>query len=542
VDDLMLIDELAKKSKVEIEQTMHFWGLTEGGNLNDITGVIRQKRIFADSLLKLNQSERLFLYTLFIKDSVCLKGEMENCFRADNSVDEVIKSLLEKSFIYLRKDRGLLTDRHDKIYLFPAIVEALKSFRMFDEDALREHLLNLQGPMFNLSKKAPGSLEKLILSGWVSQLNNGDDDGLSVLYKKGLIDIVLAEKGLSFLPLWIVTEKASKYIVRGSHNLHYRANLYLNNITNITDCLLHTPLKKKYFRKNFGTCMNRLFENTGSVEKYLRELEYLDIIKETDDTFSLDSSFALSSFDRKLELLNNMMNDDEKQVLKCVENTGQCSKIYVISSIMMSKRIQKIYHEHPEELKDFSGVVDDLIFRGFLLEDFSGLFVRLNSFDTRTPEKDSVIVNTDFEILLFAERIPQYVMYILTEFSNVMQISEIIKLKIDRLSVSRGIAYSGDIDHFINILTDASKGQISSNVINAVREWSLAFLEVDVKDRFIIRIDSSETRFRLFHNRYIQSIVEEETEKLLVLKPDADINLLRLELRKENIYIKLPAR
>jgi hypothetical protein len=132
-------------------------------------------------------------------------------------------------------------------------------------------------------------------------------------------------------------------------------------------------------------------------------------------------------------------------------------------------------------------------------------------------------------------------MYILTEFSNVMQISEIIKLKIDRLSVSRGIAYSGDIDHFINILTDASKGQISSNVINAVREWSLAFLEVDVKDRFIIRIDSSETRFRLFHNRYIQSIVEEETEKLLVLKPDADINLLKLELRKENIYIKLPA-
>ena len=89
-------------------------------------------------------------------------------------------------------------------------------------------------------------------------------------------------------------------------------------------------------------------------------------------------------------------------------------------------------------------------------------------------------------------------------------------------------------------MTESSKGQISNNVINAVREWSVSFLEIAVKDRFIIRIDSPETRFRLFHNRYIQSIVEEETEKLLVLKPDADINLLRLELRKENIYITLP--
>ncbi len=239
----------------------------------------------------------------------------------------------------------------------------------------------------------------------------------------------------------------------------------------------------------------------------------------------MDASFALGDFDIKLDRLKNKLNDEEKQVLKCVEKMGQCSKIYVTSAMMMSKIIKKIFYENHEELKNCSGVVDDLTFRGFLLEDFSGLFVRLNSFDIRTPEKDSVIVNTDFEILLFVERIPQYVLYVLTGFSNVMQITEIIKLKIDRFSISRGIAYSGDIELFIDILTDASKGQISSNVINAVREWSLSFLEVDVKDRFIIKIDSPDTRFRLFHNRYIQSIVEEETEKVLVLKPDADINL-----------------
>ncbi|HEB30128.1 MAG TPA: hypothetical protein ENI15_04540 [Spirochaetes bacterium] len=537
----MLIEELAKKSKNEIEQTMHFWGLTESGSLNDITGVIGQKRIFAGSLLKLNQSEHLLLHTLFINDSVCIKGELENSFKTGVHLDEVIKSLLEKSFIYLRKDRGLLTDRHDKIYLFPAIVEALKSFRMFDEEALREHLMNLQHPMIILSKKVPERLEKLILAGWVALLNESDDDRLSVLYKKGLVDIVLAEKNLSFMPLWVVTEKVSKYVDQGSDNLHYRSNLYFNNITSIADCLLHMPLKKKYFRKNLGTCLNRLPENTYSADRYLRELKYLEIIKKTDDAVSLDASFALSSFDKKLALLKNRMIDDEKQALECVENKGQCSKIYVTSAIMMNKIIKKVFYENPEELNGCSTtLVDDLTFRGFLLEDFSGSFVRPNSFDARKPEKDSVIVNTDFEILIFSERIPQYVLYVLAGFSNVMQNSEIIKLKIDRFSVSRGIAYSGDIELFIDILTDASKGQISSNVISAVREWSLSFLEVDVKDRFIIRIDSPDTRFRLFHNRYIQSIVEEETEKFLVLKPDADINQLRLELRKENIYIKLP--
>jgi hypothetical protein len=537
---MMLREELSKKNEHEITQAMRFWGLTGKKSPDEILTAVRDKLFFAGNLLKLKPSEHALLYTLFANDGVVLKGELENFFDTGFKINEIIKSLAGKLFIYLRKDRGLLTDRHDKIYLFPVIMKALEGFEALDEEALRENMLKLMHPMSLFGKNTPDTLKKLILSGGVEKLQNVDNDEYHALYEKGLIDIILADKGLSFVPLWIVTEKAEKYIVQGKDNVNYRSNLYLNNIINITDCLLHSPLRKKYFRKNLGSCVSKLKDNRYSPDRYLQELRYLKIIAEKDDTISIDISFALSSFDQKIKILKKRLTDNDKKVLKCVGAEGKCSKLFVTSSLMINNKLKKIFGEDTEEQTDLPAVLDDLIFRGFLQEGFNGSSVRLNPLENRLPEKNSAVVNTDFEILLFAERLPQHSLYILAGFSHVIQNSEIIRLKTDRFSVSRGIAYFGDIDQFLEILIKSSKGQISNNVIGAVKEWSLSFLEIDIKSRLIIRIDSPDTKFRLFHNRYIQSIVEEETEQFLVLKPEADIDILRQELRKENIYIKLP--
>ncbi len=541
----MIKKELSKKSENDIKEAFDFWGLKYEKKIDDLTKLINQSSYFALQCNKLLKRERSFLYVLFMEGGVCIKGEMIKDFVDVRDFNTTMDSLTHKAFIYLRKNRRLLNDTLDKIYLFPEVKRVLLKYKRFTNRDIKEHLDKLLPPLYTFNENCNDQLKKIFSYGGFLIVGENDYSECYSLFEEGLIEPALLIKDRIFNPIWVITENAIKTLgVQQVNGIPYRQSLYLNKMMNVIDCLSFKKLNKKTIQKSITNCIQKICGNLEDKERFIKDLISLRILNEEMGTITVQDYFSNIDFQKKISLLEKIFSKEEKEIISCVKKKKVCSKSSLLScpirDYILNRVFQKNFQEQniEEVYERYVSALNTLIFRGFLVESFKGDIVKENPIDQCTPKKNSLIFNTDREILIFSESISLFPLYILAGFSDILHSGEIIRLRLDRNSIARGTKYIGDVEIFTNFLKIASKGEISNNQIKTIEEWADSVLTVNVELSLCLKIDTEEARLRLYHNKYIRTHIDKECGNILLLRKNIDSQRLKQELRKENIFTR----
>jgi hypothetical protein len=566
----MIKVELLKKNKKELSDIFSFWGLREKQGIETLLRKMKDKLSFAVSCSSLNRDENIVLSALISSNGVLIKGDLHGTFEDHKLLNGIINKLINKALIYVRKNRMLLTDKLDKIYLFPEHKAVLESYDIYEKTRLKKHLVSIIHPLFLQIDNLQEDLRQLLYCGGYLPLHSCPPLSYKHHFEEGSVDIALLKIGQLISPVWIIKEGAERDTQVNLSHISIKQNLYFNDIINIIDCLRYKPLKKKGAprRRAVTDCLKTVIEKEERKKEYLRDLYELEVLREENDAYILDDSFVKFSYREKIQFLTKKLTDKEKTILRMVEHRKPCTPIFVISSVVSDSYLTNSadFNEGKREERlrtadEFERALKRLIFRGFLVEDFRGIFLKANTFkkDMTFPEglanpktltitkemsipkglsdNGSVVVTTDFEIIVYTDRISHYALYVLAGFTHIMDRDEIIRLKIERVSVTRGITYFGDVKIFTDVLSQNAQGKIAVNVIDSIREWAQSYLSVRLHNYWIIHIESPDAKLKLLHNSYLRSMIEEDSDSTIILKNVVDIDRLKQELKKENIYI-----
>ena len=563
----MLRKELDNRSGSELRAGLKFWGVKEG---QDFDGLVIKDRGFKNldnkelvykklaarmsskyevalHLGGLDPGELTLLGALIKGEGVCLRGNISEKFRDEHELQSALKRLKDKFFIYLRKDRRLLTDRYDKIYLFPEIFSALKSLSRLDRTGIRRHLKGLIHPCVSTSDER---LRNLLLLGGFAPMGWDRSGDFRTLFKEGKIGITLLDLETCLVPAWILTADSLVLLKRdGPERMQFKPNTYLITIIKIVDCLLYRSFSNRNARRVVSACVKKYAAGSGESERYYSELKSLELFVESDNRISVHEGSTKLGYQGMVSFLKNQLTVEERNILSLVKKRRCCSVLWIISVSMMEHLIEHIFSCLPSDILSLEEqrkscrrheiALVKLIFRGFLLQDFSEAYLRTNAMEEGVYSKDSIILNTDREILVFSERISHYALYVLLGFSNLEHVGPLIRLRIDRDSIARGVEYVGNVDLFIDCLGSCVKGELSPSLIEQINGWAASVKRAQVRKCWIISVNSPQTKLKLYQNRYLQSFLENETDTYILLRREVDIDRLRLELRGENIFLNM---
>ena len=79
---------------------------------------------------------------------------------------------------------------------------------------------------------------------------------------------------------------------------------------------------------------------------------------------------------------------------------------------------------------------------------------------------------------------------------------------------------------------------MNESVFDSINRWSASKIDVRISRSLVLHIDSEKMRLKLLQNKYIQTHIEQAFDTIVVLKARTDVQRLKRELRKENIFIR----
>jgi len=495
------------------------------------------------SITSLNKIEIILLNRLIFSNGKVVKGKVECLFKSKEELEMAVNGLLKKSFIYLRKNRLDLTDREDRIYLLKEIGENISRIKKYDICELKRYIDVIMATNSVFCKSIPYDLKKIISIGGFAFISDKCDE-YNELYKRGFLDIAILYDDKNVIPVWIIKKNMSYFEDTNINQIQFIQSIYLNDIVNILDCLLYSSLEKSKINYSIGAYLKTVKNIIDKKEKYLKELFDLGLLKEENGKYVTDRNFIERDFDYKVSFLKGKLSKEEKEVLDFVKKVKKCSKIYAISHFIREQTLSKLFNNDFQKidvdiiLKDFLEKIDRMIFRGLLIEDNSGEYISFNSFQKKVVKNNSVLVNSNGEIIVYSKSISLYSLFVIAGFSHIMHYGDIIRLKINRESVIKGIRYIGNINIFIKILKISSDEIISSNIITSINEWAKSFLEIEVEKKWIIKVDSEVQRLRIYENSYIRSVIEEGSDNYLIIQ-DLDLSRFKKAARKDNIFLNI---
>ncbi len=541
----MLKKELSKKSKVELQEIFRFWGVSERSTFDALIRHMMRKEILAPTCLQLGARERTLLYALLLHGGLLIKGELHKMYESDLELDETLESLARKGFVYLRKDRRLLNDRLDKVYLFPELLKKLQTYRVYEPRELMDSLSHIVGDGLLLPESSAHTLRELVMHGGVVPAHREQIASFVPLQKKKYVEIALvAEKG-TFIPVWTLSSKTGeKHTVVNNRPLSFGQSLYLHDIVKCVDCMMYLSLKKTHVQKTFSTCLKFARGETNK-DRLLRDLELLGILQEENEHYRVDESFAKTGYSEKVARLKTILTEDERRVLSVLKKKT-CTRESLFSQLMrervMKSGVKSLLSEagNSESFARYADSFENLVFRGLVLCDTTDVWVKANTLQKNVQSGDgSVVVNTNRELMVFADRISHFHLYVLAGFSHIVQRGDVMRLSVDRDSVTRGIEYIGDVARFSEVLRRTAGATVNEGMLESISMWSASKIDVQISRTWVLYIDSEKTRLKLLQNKYIQTHIEHEFDTVLVLKAHTDVQRLKRELRKEHIFIRI---
>jgi len=538
----MIKKELLKRNKDELKKIYNFWGFFNIDDPDELIKRIEDEEHLLLAIGRLKDLELILLNRLIQDNGKVIKGEIEGLFNNKDDLDSAIDGLLEKCFVYVRKNRINLTDKLDIIYIFSNIKNNIFNMKKLSVNDIVNYFAKILSKEYLLEESVPDDLKELILRGGFAPISNSFDR-YNRMYKRGLLAPVFICNEEKILPAWIIRDNYIQYREIDIDKVEFLQSIFLNNVMHILDCLLYSSLKKN----SINSCINRCLRNVkglGGIRKKYRNMLYkLEIIREEDGKLTIDKNFINGDYDFKIFFLKERLADNEDGIIDYLEKIKKCSKVYLISKLVREKVLKRLFDNSSFEidtqgiLNDYLEKINNLVLLGFLIEDKNSDYISFNNLGKEVDKNRSVLVNSNKEIVIYSKDISFYASFVIEGFSQLLYYGNLTRLKMDRNSIIKGIRYIGDIDVFIEVLGRSSIDAVSKNIITSIEEWSSGFLNLYMEKRFIVRKDSKAKRLRIYDNPYIRSCIEEESQNYIILK-DIDVSRLKREARKNNIFIE----
>ncbi|MGQ9615174.1 MAG: hypothetical protein ACUVWJ_02100 [Spirochaetota bacterium] len=554
----MLNREIKKRNENSLAEAFRFWGVQKGRGKNTLYEKITERMWFINHITHLSIEERKVILFLLRREDAVLRGELRECFeKSIANIDSVIDILASRLFVYLRKDRAFLTDRTDKVYLFSEVRRLLDSFEMLSLHELEKQLSELITDRIELSENANPLFRELVMVGGtlpleVDEIGAGYSHGpvsyrkeMVRLYKDGLVDVVFVHEDDCFFPVWLLKRGGLNLFEIDQDHACFKQSLYLNTLIRLMDCFFFKMQEGFLSARMVSECMKRVVKDFGLIKLYQQDLEKLGILIHEGDKFRFMDRLLFENYEHRVKLLEKLLGEDERAIIKIVKDSRCCTRLYLVSSMMrkvvmagfLATRQGKVILK--DEMMRFLDMVEKLLFRGFLVEDFNSKMVAYNSFQITEPPPNSLVVNPDLEIIVFGGKYPFHSFYVLAGFSRLLSMNELIRFKVDRSTLWQGMAYIGDVDVLIKLLEKASKYPLGDAVVSLLRGWAAGFVRLEIQRRWLVKVESNDAKLKLFQNRWIRSNVVEAGKLNLILREGVDINRFMKEIRKESVYVEI---
>jgi hypothetical protein len=557
---MTLLEAIGNKSGGELSEAHSFW--ETGGDSRALPRRIGDSLFFLERCAALTPDERAILLHLMREGEPGIRGDIERIF----GTSAALGKLVERLFIYVRMDRALLTDRTDKIYLFPEVSDILKGIPLLDEEqfsrrmkkavgsgrfsSLQSALISGEGSREGEDAPSADMIVALARMGGFIDFRNGFPEEYRALLEGDYLRPLLVHDSASFVPLLAVHPGALHAAGKPEREAHFNQSLYMSDLLKLSDCLTYRSLNRRHLMKTFTECVKISTSGTER-DRYYRDALSLGLIDREGNRPLADQGFALLPYAERILRVDSLMSPLEKRVYGYVKKGGCAGRISLLASFVFEERLKGLFEKTPRDedpsvenaghggraVEDVEESVESLLFRGCLVSDQSGTWVRYNDRGITEPEKGSIILSNDLEIVVFPELVSFYTLNLLAEFSSLADSRETIRLKLNRRSVLRGISLHGRIETFTHTLRACAKVRIEPALIETIEEWASTFASVSLEHRLVINVPTEEARVKLLHSGYIRKHIQWSSGGVIVFLPDTDIDRLRREIRKENVFI-----
>jgi hypothetical protein len=539
----MLGGELHRKTDQQLQEAFRFWGASRREQLLLRFG---DRLRFLEGCARLAPAERAVLLHLLLEKRPLARHQIRGLLGGsstgygENGGEGVVERLASRMLVVLRRDRAQLTDRNDRVYLVREAEEQLAALPLMEREEFQRLLGERINPPGTVTRCDP-ELQDIMLRGGFVELPppaGPADRRINGFYEQGLLELLLVHDGCTVLPVLALAGRALGADRAGEHPAAMQS-LYLYRLTILADCLSCRNLERKNRARNVELCLR---EAGGRVqgERYLDDLEGMGVVRRRQDRLEVDASFLSRDYQEKLALVDTLLSEGERRILRLMQDLGAAGRPSLMSLLSRERLLESLFSPRREPAAGREGeedalCLDRLLFRGFLVRDHTGGTLLYNDLRPAAPARGSLIVNNDMEILVYPERISFHTLHLLACFCRVAGEEQAIRLKMDRDSVTRGMAVSGDERRFVETLEACSRNPLDESVVTRVRQWAGRCATAGVRSRLVLELSTEEARARFHRNSYLRRNLEREADGLVVLSPRVDPYRLKRELRRENI-------
>jgi len=158
--------------------------------------------------------------------------------------------------------------------------------------------------------------------------------------------------------------------------------------------------------------------------------------------------------------------------------------------------------------------------------------------ETATPE-GQLIVNPDFEIVLFPGGTPARTHYAVHRMARLEKIDQVFHYRIDEVSVSTAAALGFEAADMIQALDEQCRGPLPQNVRYSIETWAGRVYNVSVEEAYVLEFPSPElTQMVRRLPEVAPLVIRELAPTILALRePPTDRSAIRA-LQKLGIYVR----
>ncbi|MFW6181333.1 MAG: hypothetical protein ACOC8N_06250 [Spirochaetota bacterium] len=566
----MLAGELNRRTDRQLREALRFWEADRPEQLQQrFADLLR----FLQGCGRLSPPERALVLRLLLEKRPLARHQLHDPLRGypggrgEGVPEGAVERLTSRMLVVLRRDRAQLTDRNDRLYLVEEAAEQLGSVPLMERGEFQRLLaerINTPGALTGCRWE---ELQDILLRGGFVELPPpGGLAGrlISRCHQQGLLEPVLVHDGYTFLPVLALASRALCTEMTEGHP-PVNQSLYLYRLTMLADCLSCRNLDRKNRARNTELCLR---ETAGGARagRYLEDLERMGVVRRRPDRLEVDASFATRGYREKLDAVESLLPERALHIREIMGRLGTATRQSLFSCLARGRLLDTLFGasagtiqagtEEPVpgsrgdldsgycgpsggdpagEREHDERNLEELLFRGFLVQDHAGRMLRFNDLHPTPPAGGSLIVNNDLEVLVYPERISFYTLHMLACFCRVEGEEQAVRLKIDRDTVTRGMAVAGDARRFVETLEACSRNPLDESVVKRVQQWAGRCATAGVRSRLVLELPTEEVRARFHRNSYLRRNLEREAGGLAVLSPRVDQYRLKRELRRENI-------
>mgnify|MGYP000011620480 CR=1 FL=1 len=540
----MLEKEYPRLVRKGLEEGLRFWGLDVDTDKDTLISFISNINNILKGISKLEEGENRVLTFLLMKNGKAEKDDLRSIIQSEKELEKAITGLEKKFFIYVRKDRSTLTDRHDKLYVYPVILSKLTEIPVIEEDKFGPFLDKYYEPLYKSCNVPRSVIESLRYGGIIfgGDVIAGSSDLKKTPDISGFSTYLLYLRGC-FYPFYLppITELESEQDIReGSFQRGFIFSDYIIKVILICDIFHHFPkIRKAGIKKRMGSLGFSISD--GEYASILDDLNMSGVIDVSERRVNVSTMFLYGNYSEKIRCFESILGEDERNVIEEVRKRSTLRVDILTSILVRNLRLKERRFSLTDEIaaeiyKNYSDKLERIITLGFIERDFSRTFLRASELECRIPEKKFLQINADGEIFVYTELMNGYAYYLLCGFARLISVEKILKFKLDKDSVIRGVVLFASADEFIDMIKNCSIGKPEPYVVETIKAWACEGSKIKIGQRYVLRIDER-LKLKIMGSDKLRGMVELVSGDYIIFREDTDVERLKGYLRDENIFI-----